>query len=96
MKHQLITATFAAFVASTAMAQTTKPNTDHPTPIATSQQTADEASQKAAQENVKTGKFVRTGPSAADHVSHAATKTKDKATQTKDAVTNDTRSTTQQ
>ncbi len=94
MNQKLIAGAVAALVASGVLAQTTTSTADRPKPVATSQQTADEASQKAAQEGVKTAKFVRTGPSAVDHASNAAAKTKHKATQAKDKVTNDTESAT--
>ncbi len=89
-----------AATASTAGAQTTAPATDQPKAIGTSQQTADEANRKAVQTG-KDAAFVRTGPSAADKASDAATtvknktgeavstvkeKTSDAATATKDKV----------
>ncbi len=91
--NKLIAGAVAALAASAALAQTTPSTTDHPKPIATSQQTADEASQKAAQEGAKTATFVRTGPSAADHVANAAAKTKHSATRVKNKVANDTSAT---
>ncbi len=67
-----------AAVGSLAVAQTTSTTTDHPTPIGTSQQTADQANRKAIQEG-GTATVVRTGPSAADHLKKATSAAGDKA-----------------
>ena len=65
----------AAVVSSMAAAQATSTTTDHPTPIGTSQQTADLANQKAVQAG-GTATVVRTGPSAADRL-HSVTSSAD-------------------
>jgi hypothetical protein len=91
MKLRLISGALAALTASVAFAQAAG-TTDHPKPVATSQQTADEASQKATQqgEGKSTATVVRTGPSAADHMHRATAKAKQKAGDAKDKVTSTT------
>ena len=76
---------FVAMIATTAVAQTTTPTTDRPKAVGTSQKTADEANRKA----IETGKdaaFVRTGPTAADKASDAATTVKNKTGEAVDTV----------
>lgn len=84
-----------AAVGSIAVAQTTTTSTttDHPTPIGTSQQTADQANRKAIQEG-STATVVRTGPSAADHVKKAASSAGDKTSSATKAVKSKTKAAT--
>lgn len=73
----------AAVIGPLASAQPTTPaSADHPTPIGTSQQTADQANRKAVQEG-STATVVRTGPSAADRLRGATSSAGDKATRAK-------------
>lgn len=88
MKRQLARISFAvAGVAASigALAQSAAPTTDHPKAIGTSQATADEANRRAVQEG-STATVVRTGPSAADKASDAASSTKHAMTRTKNKV----------
>lgn len=96
MKHNpsaLTIGLLTAVASSFAIAQTTPATTEHPTPVGTSQQTADQANRKAIQEG-STATVVRTGPSAADHVKNATSTAGDKADHAKAKVKAKTRATT--
>ena len=96
MKHtlsRLPIVLLAAAIGPLAAAQTTPASTDHPTPIGTSQQTADQANRKAVQEG-GTATVVRTGPSAADRLRGASSSARDKATRAKASVKSKTKAAT--
>ena len=79
MKHYsaMIAGGFLAAAAVTsAFAQKAAPATEQPTPVGTSQQTANEANRKAMARS-DTATVVRTGPSVTGKVDDAAAKTKE-------------------